>query len=174
MTEVALAQQAITELSSGAFACIALATNSRGAQSPVARKILQRQASYQAAELEGLAYDIATFDALARDLTELVLLVGNLKSGVVIVRGKFYPAGQHGSLYQWLTCYQRMQSMKLPIGACDYIVDGLRLPCSLIGSRYAFSRHGHPDPQVYFEQAAAKDGLHSCPRYIAERLIRFR
>jgi hypothetical protein len=174
MGELALTENDLATLSATAFACIALATNSRGAQAPIARKILQRQGTYQSAALGQLTYELATFDARSPDLQELVLLVGDLKSGVVMVRGKLYPPGQHGRLYQWLTCYQRMQAMALPIGACDYIVDGLRLPCSLAGAHHAFCRHGHPDQQAYFEHAAARDGFDRCPRYVPERLIRLR
>jgi hypothetical protein len=157
-----------------AFACIGLATDSRAKQAAVARRLIREQPSAQTAELDGTAYDVATFTAVSSALPNVLLMVGDLKSAVVWVNGRHYPPGQHTRLYQWLVCFQRMQSMGLPIGACDYQAGGFRLPCSLLGSFCAHEIPAHPEPEQFLELAAMREGFDCCPRYVAERLIRIR
>lgn len=156
------------------FAYVALSCASRGAQAPIARKLLQRQQSHEYVTLEGESFDYATFGPESSDLAQLVCLVGDLKSAVVVVRGRLYPPGQHTRLYQWLTCHRRMVAMELPISACDYMTGGLRLPCSLLGSFHAHERDAHADHEAFYAIAASRDGLDCCPRFIPERLIRIR
>src|SRR5262245_34360326 len=146
MNELVQLGHALAELGSQVFACIGLAAKSRASQAGIARKLLQRQPSCQIVELEGMAFDVATFAADSGDLPNLICLVGSLKSAVVLVRGKHYPPGQQTRLYQWLVCFQRMQAMRLPIGACDYVAGGYRLPCSLLGSFHAHHMHEQVEP----------------------------
>jgi hypothetical protein len=153
-----------------AFACVGLAADSRARQAPIARRIIREQPSALSAELDGIAFDIATFPATSEALPRVLCLVGDLRSAVIWVNGQHYPPGQHTRLYQWLVCFQRMQKMRLPIGACDYNIGGYRLPCSLLGAFCAFQMPAHADPAQYLELAAAREGFDRCPRYVAERL----
>jgi hypothetical protein len=164
----------LAELASHAFAYVGLALASKSAQSGLAHEILQRQARAELVEIGGTTFRVAPFEHIAADLTplrNLIAMIGDLKTAIVYVRGRYYPPGQHTRLYQWLTCYQRMQGMSLPAVACDYCVRGdrpLTLPCSLLGSFHAY---GAPDTDAapYFAAAAARDGLDRCPRFRVTR-----
>jgi hypothetical protein len=170
--EIAIKEGAIAALGGEAFACIGLAIDSRARQAPIARRLILEQPSAQRAELDGAPFDVATFRATSEALPRLICLVGDLKSAVIWVNGQHYPPGQHTRLYQWLVCFQRMQTMGLPLAACDYRANGYRLPCSLLGSFCAHQMDAHSEPAQFLEAEAARSGLDRCPRYIAERLIR--
>lgn len=115
--------------------------------------------------LDGDSFEYATFGPESADLPQVICLIGDLKSAVIVVRGRLYPAGKHTHLYRWLVCFQRMQAMQLPASACSYKVGALHLSCSLLGSLHAHERESIVDPESFYALAAARDGLDRCPRF---------
>jgi hypothetical protein len=180
LTRVAGGPLAEGDLPARAFGVIGLAVSSRSSQAGVAHAILERQPDSRVIDIGATAFRVAAFEATAADLTplrNLVAMVGDLKTAIVYVRGRYYPTGQTTRLYQWLTCFERMQGMDLPISACDFCTRGeqvYRLPCSLLGSFHAWTAPGQADAASYYETAGAREGFDRCPRYVPERLIRLR
>lgn len=107
------------------FGFVAL-TQTRAKLGIVAHALLAKSPTHYMTEIDGSNWHVATFQDEVADLHilhELVMLVGSLKTAIVMVRGRYYAPGQHIRLYQWLVCYTSKRAQNAPLSLCDYMTD---------------------------------------------------